>query len=529
MSAPEDTPVGGWRNPQLEHDPARAKVRPVLSAVGRRRWWFKLKGGGDRLWRRVRYPFTRRTVLRIRGEYNPKTLARERTVVDKRPIWWLIGLTLLAVLPPLSGNTSLLSAATIFAIYASINLVWMLIIGTAGIFSLATLAVVGASAYGAAWLSIQHGLPWWGMISTGAGLGLAFGVIVALPAIRLEGFYYALLTLGLVELCRVYVVQSKVFGSATGGLYGADTYVPEALQDSDGAVLLGYAAAFVMLLAMLGLYRLVNGQRLGRLLRTAREDEAFAEAVGIGYDRARVQVFLISSVALGAIGGFYASHFKGVSPSIFSTDQLLLMLAMIVIGGIGTAEGAVVGTLIVVLLDKLLIEWGPMRLVLIGLIMLGTVLFTRGGLFGIKSQFRAWRERRKSERRAARTEKGGEVVPEEATDIHDKQAIYYRRQDKLIRDYLRTLVTDELIEEHRRKPLGQHSEALERVLNYFRRGPVPDKYAVMAIKPFEAYRVVALAGRRGVPPRLVDDRVYPTLEEAYHAVFLRRVNDLLES
>ena len=93
MSAPEDTPVGGWRNPQLEHDPARAKVRPVLSAVGRRRWWFKLKGGGDRLWRRVRYPFTRRTVLRIRGEYNPKTLARERTVVDKRPIWWLIGRT----------------------------------------------------------------------------------------------------------------------------------------------------------------------------------------------------------------------------------------------------------------------------------------------------------------------------------------------------------------------------------------------------------------------------------------------------
>jgi branched-chain amino acid transport system permease protein len=99
----------------------------------------------------------------------------------------------------------------------------------------------------------------------------------------------------------------------------------------------------------------------------------------------------------------------------------------------------------------------------------------------------------------------------------------------MIRDYLKTLVTDELIEEHRLKPLGQHSDALERLLNYFRRGPVPDKYAVMAIKPFEAYRVVALAGRRGVPPRLVEDRMYATLEEAYHAVFLRRINDLLES
>lgn len=518
-----------WKNPQLEHDPARAKVQPRLSLVGRRRWWPRLRGDGEHLWRRVRYPFTRRTVLRVRGEYNPKTLARERTIVDKRPIWWLIGLVLLAVVPAWIGNASLLSATTIFAIYAAINLVWMLIIGTAGIFSLATLAVVGAAAYGASYFSIQSGLPWWGMIGVGSAIGLVFGVIIALPAIRLEGFYYALLTLGLVELCRVYVVQSKVFGSATGGLYGADTYVPESLQDTDGAVLLGYYAALAMLLLALALYRLVNGQRLGRLLRTAREDEAFAEAVGIGYNRARVQVFLISSVALGAIGGFYASHFKGVSPSIFSMDQLLLMLAMIVIGGIGTAEGAVVGTLIVVLLDKLLIEWGPMRLVLIGVLMLATVLFTRSGLFGIKAQFRAWRERKKSERRARRTEKGGEVVPEEATDIADKQAIYYRRQDKAIRDYLKSLVTDELIEEHRRKPLGQHSEALERVLNYFRRGPVPDKYAVMTIKPFAAYRVVALAGRRGVPPRLVDDRVYSTLDEAYHAVFLRRVNDLLES
>ena len=521
--------MSAWKNPQLQHVPTRGKLQPRLTLVGRRRWWFKLKGQGDRLWRRSRYPFTRRTVLRIRGEYNPKTLARERTVLDKRPIWWLIGLTLLAAVPPLSDNASLLSAATIFAIYAAINLVWMLIIGTAGIFSLATLAVVGASAYGAAWLSITAGLPWWGMIGMGSAIGLASGVIVAIPAVRLEGFYYALLTLGLVELCRVYVVQSKLLGSATGGLYGADTYIPETLQDTDGAIVLGYAAAFVLLLAMLGLYRLVNGQRLGRLLRTAREDEAFAEAVGIAYDRARVQVFLISSTALGAIGGFYASHFKGVSPSIFSTDQLLLMLAMIVIGGIGTAEGAVVGTLIVVLLDKMLVEWGPMRLVLIGLIMLGTALFTRGGLFGIKAQFRAWRERIKSERRAARTERGGEVVPEEATDIHDKQAIYFRRQDKMIRDHLKTLVTDELIEEHRLKPLGQHSDALERLLNYFRRGPVPDKYAVMAIKPFEAYRVVALAGRRGIPPRLVEDRVYATLEEAYHAVFLRRINDLLES
>jgi branched-chain amino acid transport system permease protein len=83
--------------------------------------------------------------------------------------------------------------------------------------------------------------------------------------------------------------------------------------------------------------------------------------------------------------------------------------------------------------------------------------------------------------------------------------------------------------EYEQKPLGQHSEALERVLNYFRRQPQNDKHAVIAVKPFEAYRIVALSGQRGVPPRLVEDRVYPTVEDAYRAVFRRRVQDLLES
>jgi branched-chain amino acid transport system permease protein len=67
------------------------------------------------------------------------------------------------------------------------------------------------------------------------------------------------------------------------------------------------------------------------------------------------------------------------------------------------------------------------------------------------------------------------------------------------------------------------------MLNYFRKAPIPDKYAVYCEVPFESYRVVALSGLPGVPPRMVDDKVYPTLEQAYHAVFLRRVNDLRAS
>jgi branched-chain amino acid transport system permease protein len=497
--------------------------------VGARRWLPGLRGHGGRAWTNWRYPFTRRTPLLTETTYNPISLAAETRIVDKRPIYWLIALVAIAVLPPLLGDNSTIDAAAVFLIYAAINVVWMLTIGTAGIFSLATFAVVGVGAYGSSYLSIAFGLPWWGMILVSPLFGLIFGVIITIPAIRLEGFYYALLTVGINELCRSYVVQSRALGAADNGLFGADTFIPDGMSER-GGLILGFYGAFVVLLAALALYRWVDGQRLGRLLRAAPEKhEAFAEALGINYRVARVQVFLISSAALGGIGGFYATYFKGASPSLFGLENLLLLLAMIVIGGIGTTEGAVVGTFIVVLFNQVFIGLGAVRLMIVGLIMLGTVLFLRGGLFGIPEQLRAWRAKRTSERRASGRGTGGEIMPDEAPDIRDKQTIFLRRFDHWQRDELKRIITDELIEEHRRTMGQRRSDALERVLAYFRRAATADKYAILAVRPFAEYRLVALSGRRGVPPRVVDDRVYATPDEAMHAVFVKRVRDLMES
>jgi branched-chain amino acid transport system permease protein len=528
---PSEIAIDEYRDPTtIWRETKRFKVPTV--PVGRLRYYHKWAGHNGRLWRRIRYWPTRRRVLDVRGEYNAKTLRREKTIVDKRPIWWTMGLAALAVAPaifPQSLQGSLYAAATVFFIYAAINLCWMLIIGTASIYSLASYAVVGAAAYSSAYVAIQLGLPWWVLPFIGAIIGLIFGLIIAIPATRLDGFYYALLTLGVVELCRVYVIQSRALGSATGGLYGAPTYLPQSWPEYD-RLLLSYYACFAIMIGALLLYRFVDGKHLGRILTMAPEKrEAFAEATGVNYRLARIQVFLISSVGLGFIGGFYATHFRGASPNLFSFDTLLLSLAMLVIGGLGRAEGAVVGTLIVVFIDRVLIDLGPLRFVLIGMLMLGVVLFLRGGLFGIKAQFRIWRNKKKSERRSSRSEKGGEMLPEEATEMSNKDQIYFRRFDKLQRDYLKTLITPQLIEEFKQRPLGQHSEALERLLNYFRRQPQNDKYAVMVVEQFRAYRIVALSGHRGVAPRLVEDKIYPSITEAYHGVFLRRIQDLFEA
>jgi len=513
-------PPAGTKLPDVAAKPAK---------VGRRRILPALKAHGGKSWYRWRYPFTRRTPLLYEASYNPVTLAAERHLVNPAPVLWSVALLLLAVAPPLFGNNSFVGAATLFEMYAAINVIWMLQIGTAGIFSLASLATVGFAAYGTAVLSVYLGFPWWAMWLVGPFLGLVFGVLITIPAIRLEGFYYALLTVGISELCRVYTGQSQWLGAANGGLFGASSFVPDSMSDWHGIVL-GFYVGFALLLGALLLYRMINGQRLGRLLRAAPErHEAFAEALGINYRAVRIQVFLISSAALGSVGGFYATLLHGATPSLFTIDQLLLLLAMIVIGGIGTSGGAVVGTLIVVLLDDVFIGLGPSRLVLIAAVMLGTVLFLRDGLFGAPAQYRAWVGKRQSERRAARSGQGGEVMPEEASEIADKQAIYAKRFDATVRAELKRLITDQLIVEHLTTMGKRRSDALERVLAYFRRAAVADKYAVLAVKPFAEYRIVALSGRRGVPPRTVDDQVFKAPEEALHGVFLKRVRDLMES
>lgn len=512
------------------HQNLEFKVKTL--PVGRLRYFVIWPAHGHKTWNRTRWWPTRRNLLNIKGLYNRKSAVPEKKILDRRPIYWLLCLVALALGPlifPENQMNALLTAGATFGIFAAINVCWTLILGTASIFSLATYAVVGTAAFIASFLSIQYGVPWYFLMPIGAVVGLVFGVLIALPALRLDGFYYALLTLGLNELFRVFFTTSKQFGAASGGLYGADSFISQEWDPHTQSVV-AYYSAFCILIASLSLFRFINGKQLGRILRLAPEKrEAFAAACGVDYKRARITIFLVTSVALGFIGGFYAAQYRGVAYAIFDFQTVLLGLAMVTIGGIGRAEGAVLGTLVVVFLRDVLIEFGPLRYLIIGGAMLGVVLFLNNGYFGIRKQFNSWRAKKRGEWRSTRAEKGGEALPEEATEIEDKDVLYFRRHDMMQRDYLKTLISREIIEEHRRQPLGQHSEGLERVLLYFRRAKLEDKYALRKAGPHGPYKIIAFSGVRGVSPRLVDDREFTTLDEAYHGVFMRRVHDLLES
>lgn len=121
------------------------------------------------------------------------------------------------------------------------------------------------------------------------------------------------------------------------------------------------------------------------------------------------------------------------------------------------------------------------------------------------------------------------MLPKEVIEIDDKDEVYRQYYDNMQRDYLKTLVCDEVIEEHKNNPLGQHSEALERLLHFFRSAPQKGKYAIQRDEQSNTFKIIALSGERGTPPRSVDNKGYETIEDAYHGVFLKRIHDLMES
>jgi branched-chain amino acid transport system permease protein len=114
--------------------------------------------------------------------------------------------------------------------------------------------------------------------------------------------------------------------------------------------------------------------------------------------------------------------------------------------------------------------------------------------------------------------------------IRDRQSDYFAVFDDRIRRKLQATLSDTLIDEHRQRPLGQHSDALERLLNYFRRGGLAGKIGILQADPSQpGYQLVRFAGVRGGTAEILPGNIIPTLDEAYHAAFLLRIADLKAS
>lgn len=126
-----------------------------------------------------------------------------------------------------------------------------------------------------------------------------------------------------------------------------------------------------------------------------------------------------------------------------------------------------------------------------------------------------------------RKAKNGDAAVHDDGAMQDRDVVYRHYFDAKQIQYLQILVCDEVIDEHKRKPLGQHTEPLERLLSHFRRRDMADKYAVKRDSATSRFSIIALSGVRGMAPRAVEGTDYATVGDAYHGIFLLQIKDLM--
>lgn len=257
---------------------------------------------------------------------------------------------------------------------ASLNL----ITGSAGLLSLGHAAFFGVGAYAAALLSTKLGWPFWLTLPAAGAIAAAVGALVAIPTMRLTSIYFAVATLGIGEM--IYVTLLNWVG-VTRGPMGIRSIPGISVFGQQGMAVGMAVVALVMLGALWVVHRLTHSY-YGNSLRALREDDACADAMGIDVGRLKLQSFGMACCLAGVAGALFAHTTGYISPESFKFGESILILSMIVVGGLGSLYGSIIGAVLLSVLPELLRDLGSYRMIAVGLVLFLSILFLPKGLVG---------------------------------------------------------------------------------------------------------------------------------------------------
>ena len=271
----------------------------------------------------------------------------------------------------------IVNLATILAISA---LGLQLIVGYTGQFSFGHAAFYGVGAYASALLVLKLKLPFVVALPFAAIAAAITGALVA-PVLRLSGHYLAIATLAVGEIVFVLMINWKGLTNGAYGIYGIpmpDVGPLEINTDEKYFILASLTLALIYFIAR----RLVHS-RFGRALVAVRENELAATASGINPLRQKAAAFIYGSASAGVAGALYAHYASYINPELFGFTTSVQMVVMVVVGGLGSMPGAIIGALVVVLLPEFLRAFADYRLVIYGGLIIAFMMFLPGGLADI--------------------------------------------------------------------------------------------------------------------------------------------------
>ncbi len=297
-----------------------------------------------------------------------------------------ISILLVAVLLVLPGILSAVGGGywfrvmTTIGVFSILTMSANLITGTTGLMSLGHAGFYGIGAYTTALLATKLHWPFFLTLPAAGAVTAVFGILLALPTMRLIGIYFAVATLGLGEIIHVTLLNWVGFTRGPMGISAIPGISLEGLFSASD-ITHYYAVAIIALLAAMVLGRLTHSY-YGNALRAVREDDQCAASMGLNVVGLKIQSFAFACFFAGVAGGLWAHTTGYISPGDFRFSESILILAMMVVGGLGSIPGAVLGAVILLGLPEVLRPIGDYRMIVVGAVMFFSILFLPRGLLG---------------------------------------------------------------------------------------------------------------------------------------------------
>ena len=287
----------------------------------------------------------------------------------------LLGLAVIVLaLMPLWGSQYFLYFLFLIFFYATISLMWNMLSGFSGLISLGQPMFIGLGGYALAILSLYHGVNIWLSILIGAAACVIFALLISVPIFRMGGLYFAIGTWMIAEALGVS------FGSWGYVRYGMGLTITPAYTTSFTVL---YYAALALLVIAVGLIFFTLRSRIGLALMAMRDDPEAAQTMGVNLFRYKLYCFMMAAFVTGAASGVYYLYNVFIMPkSAFSISWTIAMAFIVIIGGIGTIEGPILGAILYVFLRQWLAEYGALSLVILGVVTVATILLMPKGIMG---------------------------------------------------------------------------------------------------------------------------------------------------
>lgn len=306
----------------------------------------------------------------------------QRICDERRFFVPIVGIiAVVAVIFPFVFSTYQTNIMTTALMYVVLGLGLNIVVGQAGLLNLGYVAFYAAGAYTYAILYQHFGVGFWLALPLGALVATILGILLALPVLRLRGDYLAIVTLGFGEITRIILENWNEFSFGPSGIAGIPRpgFFGMEMNLNQATIYLYFLMIILCIITVFVVNRLQNS-RIGRALIALREDEIACQAMGIDKTRIKLTAFALGSTWAGIVGVIFAAKTTFVNPGSFTFLESAMILSIVVLGGMGSITGIIIGALLLILLPEYLRAFSDYRMLLFGIIMVLMMIFRPQGI-----------------------------------------------------------------------------------------------------------------------------------------------------